>query len=121
MTFKLLLLAALAATAQASGTTYCETYVTTSATTYYPYPGSTVTVTVDGATTVHSTYYVYETPTSTLPRRAANTPPCDSISTVTRTEFTTVPNPTWTATWTEWATTVTGEPVTITVPAVQLS
>ncbi|KAL1752509.1 hypothetical protein FB107DRAFT_219825 [Schizophyllum commune] len=121
MTFELLLLAALAVTAQASGTTYCETYVTTSATTYYPYPGSTVTVTVDGATTVHSTYYVYETPTPTLPRRAANTPPCGSISTVTRTEFTTVPNPTWTATWTEWATTVTGEPVTITVPVVQLS
>ncbi|KAI5892111.1 uncharacterized protein SCHCODRAFT_02541509 [Schizophyllum commune H4-8] len=118
MALKLLPLATLAITAQASGTTYCETYVTTSATTYYPYPGSTVTVTVDGATTIHRTSYVYETPMPTLPRRAANTPPCNSTNTVTRTEFTTVPNPTWTATWTEWATTVTGEPVTITVPAV---
>lgn len=117
MLTELLITASLALSVYASGTTYCETYVTTSATTYYPYPGTTITVTIDGATTIHSTIYVYATPTPTMDARAANTPPCDTITTVTHTDYTTVANPMLTGTWTEWATTVMGEPVTITVPA----
>ncbi|KAL1719339.1 hypothetical protein EV715DRAFT_290314 [Schizophyllum commune] len=117
---KSLALLALAATgALASGSTECTKTAWQTSTAYYP--GTTLTTHVDGTKTDHPLVVVTLTPSVTptsWPGQAreldARGSPCSSYTTTTSTTWTASPDPTSTATVTEWATTVTGEPETIT-------
>ncbi|TRM58291.1 hypothetical protein BD626DRAFT_512097 [Schizophyllum amplum] len=98
----------------ASGSTQCT--ITSVATSTVFYPGATVTAYAEGVTTKHSTVYVTITPTPTpaLSARQVNGSPCSSYTTTTSTKVTAAPDPSYTWTITDWATTVTGEPTTVT-------
>ncbi|KAL1752993.1 hypothetical protein FB107DRAFT_218787 [Schizophyllum commune] len=113
---KSLALLALAATcALASGSTECTKTAWQTSTAYYP--GTTTTTHVDGTTTSHPLVVVTLTPSVTptsWPRDLeARGSPCSSYTTTTSTKYTASPDPSSTATVTDWAATVTGEPTTI--------
>ncbi|KAL1719333.1 hypothetical protein EV715DRAFT_263353 [Schizophyllum commune] len=114
-------LAVFATTALASGSTECTrtTYVTSTTS----YPGATTTTLVDGVYTTHSTVWVTVTPTLTpapaaTQAQGARGSPCSSYTTTTSTRLEDNPDPSWTWTITEWATTVTGAPTTVSTCAI---
>ncbi|KAL1659565.1 hypothetical protein GGF50DRAFT_130944 [Schizophyllum commune] len=114
-------LALFATTALASGSTECTrtTYVTSTTS----YPGATTTAFVDGVYTTHPTVWVTITPSLTPAPAAtqaleARGSPCSSYTTTTSTRLEDNPDPSWTWTITEWATTVTGAPTTVSTCAI---
>ncbi|KAL1740692.1 hypothetical protein HDZ31DRAFT_67691 [Schizophyllum fasciatum] len=111
-TFALLALAA--SGALASGSTECTKTAWQTSTNYYP--GTTVTSHTDATTTVHPLVVVTLTPSvtpTTWPHLDARGSPCSSYTTTTSTKYTGLPDPSSTATITDYAATVTGAPETI--------